>query len=171
MGIKDANGDLTSGVLYQVKTALNLAYLNYQHGHIDELNETLSQWSKEPDTDVKRYPLVWLVHPFTLRRESSDVYGTLVNGRILIITNTDPNLKSSERLEQIFKPTIYPIYRQLMVELNNHPAIQMEYDGNRSHEVTDLYFWENMSEGLNDKVDCRLISGLSLAVNNNLNLC
>ncbi len=169
MGEKDQEEKLTSGVLYQVQKALGISILNYQYGHIQELNQTLAQWNKTPEDAEKKYPLIWLVQPFTLTRGGrTDIYASVDGGlRLFIMVNTDSTFKAKDRMTQKFKTLIYPIYRELMNQLNNHPAVQLEYS--RPHKFTDRYWFEEQQAQLNDIVDCSEVSGLQFSLNNNPN--
>lgn len=149
-----------------VKAALALPVLNYQYGYINELKETLIQYSKTPEFAVQKYPLLWLEQPFTIKRGRNDVYGEVEGGlRLFIIAGSTPTLKAKQRMEQIFKPIIHPIYRELLVQLNQCSGIQCEY-GTRPHSYSDTYFWgEQQQASIPDVVDCGIISGLKIALN------
>jgi len=169
-GTKDENDILVGGVLKQVQKNLGIPSLNYQYGTIEELNETLAQWGKDPDFAQRKFPLVWLVQPFTLARGYTAVFARVKGGlRLFIIVGTDDTLKAKDRMAEKFKPLIYPILRQLLVELNNHPAIQLEF--NRGFEATDRYWFSDQQKEINDKVDCLEITGLQIGINNNQNCC
>lgn len=168
-GTKDNKDQLTGGVLHQVKVALNLSVLNYQYGYITELNETLAQWNKNPDFAPLKFPLVWLAQPFTINRTNDGYYGSVEDLRIFIIYGTTKDLKAYQRMDQNFKTVIYPIYRELVNQLENHPAIVRELAG-RKHKFTDRYYWgEQQQSVLNDVVDCSEIRNLQLKIHNNQN--
>lgn len=167
-GIKDANGELTGGVLFMVKQALNISVLNYQYGDGKELDETLIQYSKTPDFATKKFPIVWLMHPFKIVRGERGIYGSVEGLKIFIINSTDKTWKSAERVNNNFKPVIYPIYRELMNQLNQQKAFLESLD--RKHAVMDIYYWgEEQKSVLNDPVDLREISNIELKIKNNPN--
>lgn len=169
-GIKDENDILTEGILRKVQVNLGISVLNYQYGTIEELNETLAQWTKDPDFAQRKFPLVWLVQPFTLKRGFTDVFAKVDGGlRLFIIVGTEADIKAKDRMRDKFKPIIYPIIRQLMTELNNDNAIQFEF--NRALQITDRYWFTEQQNEITDKVDCAEISGLQIAINNNSNCC
>lgn len=167
-GTKDANGDLTSGVLFNVQQALSLSVLNYQYGYVEELDETLIQYNSTPDFASKRFPLVWLMQPFQINRGEKGLYGSAEGLKIFIINSTDKTWKASERMANNFKPVIYPIYRELMNQINRHVAFESAYQ--RRHRVTDRYYWgEAQQSVLNDPVDLVEISNIELKIKDNQN--
>lgn len=167
-GVKDANDQLTSGILYKVKQALNIPVLNYQYGYIEELNQTLAQWSKTPDFASKKFPLVWLMQPFVINRGEKGFYGNVEGLKIFIINSSDKTWKAPERMTKNFKAVIYPIYRELMKQINMHKAFESSY--NRKHRFIDRYYWgEAQSSVLNDVVDCSEISNIELKIKDNTN--
>jgi hypothetical protein len=155
-------------VVSKVKTALNIPVLNYQYGYVEELNQTLDQWSKSKDHAQGKYPLVWVMQPFVINRGDKGVYGSVEGLKIFIITGSDQNLKAPQRMEQKFKAIIYPVYRELMNQINRHKAFESSYS--RKHRFTDRYYWgEAQQRVLNDVVDCSEISNIELKIKDNPN--
>lgn len=169
-GEKDTDENLIGGIFRQVQNSLGISVLNYQYGYITELNETLGQWVNDPELQSKMFPCVWLVQPFTLQKGFAEVYAKVYGGlRLIIMTSTTQDLKAKDRMSEKFKPIIYPIYEQTMIELNQNPAVQ--YVVNRPHLFTDRYYWPEQSQELSEVVDCSEISGLEFTLNNNSNCC
>lgn len=156
-------------VVEQVRAALGLPVLNYQYGYVRELGETLAQYQASPEYAAKKYPLVWLQQPFTLRRgRDAQVYGEVRDLRVFVINASDPTWKATRRMEQNFKPVLYPLYRELLRQLNSHAAIS--YDPNREHDVVDRYYWgEEQQQVLSDVVDCLIVQQLTVKLNHNTN--
>lgn len=161
--------DEIGAVVGAVKSSLNLDVLNYQYGYVEELNETLQQWSKNPDYAVLKFPLVWVMQPFTVQRGMDRmIYGSVEGLRIFIITGSVPTLKAKDRMEQTFKTVLYPIYRELMAKVNRHAAFVSCLE--RKHKVTDFYYWgENQKSVLQDVIDCLEISQIELKIQHNQN--
>lgn len=169
-GTKDSNDELTAGILFEVKTKLGLDVLNYQYGYVDELKETLAQMAKSPEFAAKKYPLVWLVQPFTISRGELGWFGTLENGRLFIIAPSEKTSKARKRMTAVFKPVIYPIYNEIL----NQVVISEEFDqldvDSLSHKITDRYYWgEDQQKVISDVFDCLEISQLKLKIHNNQN--
>jgi hypothetical protein len=161
--------DVFSEIVGAVKTGLNLSVLNYQYGYVEELNETLQQWSRTPSFAFQKYPLVWLAQPFTITRGTLGLYGKISDLRLFIITDSQKTLKASERMDQNFKPVIYPIYEELLNQIKLHPAVTLpnDYYGELPHNFTDRYYWgEAQEQVLNDVVDCSEISQLKIEIQN-----
>ncbi len=152
-----------------VKTALGISVLNYQYGYLSELRETLTQM-EAPGFDDKKYPLVWLVQPFTIKRNDGDFYGD-AKVRMFIIAASQKTLKADARMTQTFKPVIYPIYRTIIDEiLKNTTVFNTEMNRVLSHTVTDRYYWgEEQAQLIGDVFDCMEINNLELQIKNNNN--
>lgn len=154
-----------------VKTNLALPVLNYQFGYLDELNETLKQYSENATDAAKKYPLIWLVQPFTVDktdRIDGAFYGT-TKVRVVLFMHTDKVYKAKQRMDNVFKPVLIPIYSELLKQMDNHLAIVTKY-GQRIHQYTERYYWGvAQQENFNDAVDCIDIVNLEIDVNNNSN--
>jgi hypothetical protein len=143
--------------------------INYQFGYLIELQQTIADWGKTNEFARKKYPLIWLRQPVTITRDSSGYYGKVENLSLFIIVSTDPRLKATERMETVFKPIIYPIYRKVLQAIDLlSDKIQMEYF--RPHTITDRYYWgDAQKQEVGDAVDCLEISQLKFIIENNQN--
>lgn len=169
-GTKDSSDVLTDGILFNVKQALNLPVLNYQYGYLKELKETLAQYSVTHEFEVKKFPLVWVVQPFSIIRGIPGWYGSLDNLQIFIIQATEKTLKASERMVKTFKPVIYPIYREILNQLVLATCFDQKDVDTLAHKITDRYWWgEDQQKIIDDVFDCMEISQLKLKISNNLN--
>lgn len=145
--------------------------LNYQYGHIEELLQTLKEYDKVPNQADKRFPLVWLVTDFPEEHgQTIGVYAE-VSLNIVIMHQSKAEYKSTERLQNVFKPVLYPIYYQLMKYLAKHPAINVSGETMIPHRKTDRFYWGTKKMGssgqtvLNDYVDAIDIQNLKLKIN------
>lgn len=162
--------DVFGTIVTAAKTALGLSVLNYQYGYVRELNETLIQMS-EGGEGASKYPLIWLVQPFTISRRSGDYYGE-VSIRFLIITSSVKDLKAKTRMADKYKTVLYPIYRTLITEIKNSGILTSAEPNSPEieHRVTDRYYWgEEQQSVLNDIVDCLDVDDMKLKIYNNLN--
>lgn len=156
-------------IVSSVKTALALQFLNYQYGYITELNETMSQWSKSTVYEPQKFPCVWLMQPFTIDRKHKEdgIYGR-VSLRVFIIQQSTKQAKAKKRMTDVFKPVIYPIYRELLNQLDL--SVVFATANFIPHDFTDNYYWGEAQESvLNDVIDCSEISQLQLSIYDNPN--
>jgi hypothetical protein len=162
--------DVFAEIVQAVRDTLQLDELNYQYGYVTELNQTLQQWGQTPDFAGKRYPLVWLTQPFDIKKGLQNHYGEVNDLRLFIIVSSSANMKASERMATNYKPVIYPIYRELLRQIDFHIAFDTISPDTIPHKTTDRYFWgEQQQSVLTDPIDCTIISGLTLKINNNEN--
>lgn len=161
--------DEFAAIASAVKAALGLPVLNYQFGYVKVLNQTLAKWSQTIENAVNKYPLIWLAQPFTVNRDLFAWYGTIPVLKIFIIEKSDSNLTNEQRMDLKFRPVIYPIYRQLLKQLDLSPVFDTGKNV-MSVETTDRFFWgENQQTVLDDIVDCMEVSLQGLKINNNQN--
>jgi len=155
--------DEFTAIVQKVAAKLNME-VGFHYGYVRELNETLVQYSKSPGTFDKKFPLIWLVQPFTISiAEDLGNYGTIRDLRLFIIQQSEKNYKAAERMTNVFKPVLYPIYNELIAQMKVHSTIFFQ----SKHKMTDRYYWgEAQQTVLNDVVDCMELSQVELKVKN-----
>jgi len=163
--------DEVGTIATSVKTELTLPVLNYQYGYVDELNEMLTQWAKDPASVSLKFPILWLEQPFTVVRTKpgETIYGT-VDIRLFIIMQTDQNYKAAQRVTLVYKPIIWPIYRSLMKQIDLSLAFTTQSKDQIPHTFSDRYYWGADTEKIfGDKVDCSIVSIFGIPISNNAN--
>lgn len=158
-------------IVAATKTALNdpegtFPVLNYQFGYIEELNETLKQMEGNPNQFDKKFPLIWLAEPFTIKRGITGIFGT-AEVDLFIINTTNTTWKARERMDNNYKPVLLPIYRELLYQLILSVVFDIQSIDKLPHTLTKGYYWgENQQTVLNDSVDCLKIGRLFLPIHN-----
>lgn len=128
--------------------------LTFLHGHFLEIVNTLSVYTQSEEYQDKKYPLVALIHDFEEKQKTEDVNETQIV--ILIANFTEPTLTAEERYEKNFYPVLYPIYNELINQLNGSPNT-LGY--HVEHSKIDRLFlgkealYKNAGVTLNDFVD------------------
>lgn len=147
-------------------SASPIQQLNFQFGHYNELIETLFQYNQSQEERYNKYPLVWLRTDFRERRGQEIGTYAEVFLNIVICHATQQTLKSTERLTNVFKPVLYPIYYELLNQLYLHP-MTIAYDGSlMSHDKYDRYYWGTSKVGkTTDYVDAIEIDNLAIKLN------
>lgn len=163
--VVDVFDDIVKAVA--LKTGL---YINYLYGYVNELSETLQQWSESPSKYEMKYPLVWLSQPFTITEgKQIGIFGEIDELRIFIITDSDKNYKAQERMTKSYKPILYPIMEELKTQIPLSKAFQ-GYNSSLNVKQTDRYYWgENQKNMLNDVVDIIELKISGIKIQNNLN--
>lgn len=157
-----ASAKLTSGTPPAIDTAIN-----YQYGYIKELNETLTQMGQVPETEALKFPLVWLAQPFTVVRTGFGWYGDINDMGLFIMYKSNDVMKAHERMTNIYKPILYKIYNELLLQITRSRAFDVGLVSKIQHKTTDRYFWgDSQQQTLSDIVDCIEISELKLKINN-----
>jgi hypothetical protein len=131
----------------------------YMHEKEPKANEILSQ--KTGKQKWQKYPLVLLLHPYTIDRGSIN-YAEYNDVRIAILTNTKTEWNSDQRYTNNFDNTLEPIYDKVIDGLLNAEEFTFE-NHNVPHERTDALFLDG--NPLPDELDAILIEFDSLPVN------
>ena len=163
--------DVFAEIVASVKAALGIDVLNYQFGYIASLNETLQQWNKVQDFQKLKFPCLWLQQPFTIvRSQDPRTYGRTQNLKVFIMTTSNIAQKPEQHMNEVFKPILYPIYRELLNQINHHPAFSVQSGLQIPHVKTDRYWWgEAQQNEIADVVDVIEIADLQLMINHNPN--
>ena len=161
--------DEMEAAVLTAKTALGFSVLNYQYGYVEELNETLKQYEADPAKYDKKFPLVWLAEPFTTEHGIEGIYG-ISTIDIFIINKTEKTYKAKERMENNYKPILYPIANELLKQFTVNPVFSHISVAKIQYRTTKGYYWgEGQQAILNDTVDCLKLGSLRLRINDNQN--
>jgi hypothetical protein len=148
----------------------NIIGIDYQYGHVQELLETLSQMTKSKEEYLKKYPLAWLVQDFEEVRGDGAYYSD-VSLNIIIAHQTNKDYKITDRMANVFKPVLYPIYYTFLQELASSKWIVQGSIDSIEHTKIDRSYWGsnpvdgNKGNVLTDYVDAIEIQNLKLKIN------
>lgn len=158
--------DELATIVTAVKTALSLPALNYQYGYVEELKNNMHKMSQDSVNAALKMPLVYLVQPFTVRRDDFRYYGK-VTLEIFVVNGSQQQWTAPERMTNNFKPVIYPITRELVTQIARSKVFAESTPGNIQYKVADLYYWGDQAKIINEIFDCQYITGLELTIKNN----
>lgn len=150
-------------VVSNTATALgyNIAYLHGTWNHIRERIVT-AQGGYSPNAV---FPLVCLVQVFEEKFKADSEYSeaTLT---LLICNNSQPDWYSEDRYTNNYLPTLYPLYEELMNQLNQTPEIVGYKTRYFEHtKVDDLHLPETAVNKLPECLDGLWINDLKLTFN------
>jgi len=146
--------------------------INYQYGHFRELIETLAQWDSDLSLRSMKYPLVYLVGDFRESRgRLAGVYAD-ISPTVIICHQTEATYKVTDRMANVFKPVLYPIYYSLLKQLAKSSMIFAASPDLISHDKWNRKYWGTgpIETGgsdklaLNDYVDAIEIQNLQLKI-------
>lgn len=143
--------------------------VNYQFGHPVEINETLVNLSKIT-TNPERFPLICLLTDINETKGERFGIDSEVSLHLIIAQLTAKNYTAAERMENNFKPTLYPIYSELLTKIARSKYFVESTPELIKHTKTDRLMWGkvgvNGSEGLifTDALDCIELTDLKLTV-------
>jgi hypothetical protein len=161
--------DVFTDIVAAVAAKLNRPVYSY-YGYVQELNETLTQYGQSPKLFDKRFPCIWLAQPFTVSPSKIHyVYGIIDELRMFIINDCNADWKAKERMDNNYKPILYPIKEELLNQVVLSKATLL-YRPQIQTKITDHYYWgENQKSVLNDKVDTIEVRLQNLKIKENLN--
>lgn len=139
----------------------------YMYGHVTEINQRLLLKDKDMVEKYRKYPLVVL--NMDIAEESRNGMWHY-NLNIAILNYTDRKLNAEQRMAQVFKPILYPIYDDLMVNLKKVGKFSWKpYTLYPPHTKIDRPFWGNKQGGgnveniLSDPIDAIEIVNLKIS--------
>ena len=146
--------------------------IDYQYGHAVELIQTLAQLDKTDQYRRLKYPLIWVVMDFPVKRGNYNWYG-IATLNIVIAHQTEATDKMMDRMTKVFKPVLYPLYYALMDGFAAHDLINENTADIIQHTQWDRGYMGNITNNgntankLNDYVDAIEITNLNLTILNN----
>lgn len=161
--------DLFQAIVNSTSTALDLA-VKYGYGPVGEIEETLVSMSKDPVVAAGKFPIVMLITDIDESKGLKFGVESKVSIHLLIATQTEKNLTAKERMEQNFKPTLYPIYAEFINQIARSKFFQESSPEVIQHTKTDRLAWGkygitgNGKTVFTDLLDCIEIKNLVLNV-------
>jgi len=161
--------DLFENIVSNVATAIS-SYVGYEYGHPVEINETLVALSKNTSNPTNRFPLVCLFTDITEHKGIGYGNDSEVSLQLLIAQLTQKNLSSRQRMAVNFKPTLIPIYNELINQIVKSRYFRQSSAETIKHDKTNRLFWGKTgiygNNGLifTDLLDCIEIKNLVITV-------
>lgn len=144
----------------------------FDYGHYNEVTRNLTSKDGSVSQKDKKYPLIWLVMDFVEKAGETTDYCELPDLQILIATVTNPAINTPERIEKSFKPRLYPVYVELMNQIEQSGYFSVSDPEAIPHERILRPYWGgqdgfgNGTQNLfNDFIDAIQIRKLKLNVN------
>jgi hypothetical protein len=141
----------------------------FDYGHYDAVNKNLVQ-KEESITMKDKYPLIWLVTPFsqtTDRRQ--DYYCELSGLDILIMMGTNPDDSVAARTDKYFKTRLWPIRQEMKRQIADSGLFQVLSEDAIPFDYEKDWHYQSGADGkdnlFNDYIDATQIKGLRLRVN------
>ena len=141
--------------------------VHYIHGHRLEMSNRLDKMNKNPDKKYEKYPLIALNEMASVPERRGSITTWRLN--IAILAKTKPEYYSPDRDENVFKPTLYPLYEQFLTYLKNsglffwpgaqsappHRPFERKYYGISSKEGNVKYIFNDPLDGI-ELIDLRV---------------
>jgi hypothetical protein len=140
----------------------------YEHGHVLEVSNTLSEKNNNATLKYQKYPLIVLVQD--VKEVAGKVTATYSEPAIslFIATLTEPTYNAEYRKTNTFAPILYPLYQKLLYEIHFSRLFRTFSPKLIEHTKIDRYYWGKGGEFANvqnifgDWLDAVEISDLNL---------
>lgn len=162
--------DLIETVVAKVDAALfakSGMHVYYDFGHHQEVLRQLQFKTDNPERP-KKYPLIWLITPFAEERGGKDAaWYCTARLRFIIAHDTENNYSMKERRDNVFLPILYPVYFELLRQLQKSGAFAMGYEpAHRKLDVQIARLDDSGKNLFNDFVDVIDVQNMIIQVNN-----
>jgi hypothetical protein len=162
--------DIIGGVVERTAQRIkNITPLYYSYGHIREVIDVLASYSKTEEFSKQKYPRIILLQDFVEKRGTSPDLDAELSLQLLIVAGSNATYRAVDRMSNVFKPVLYPIYEAFIKELS---SIGIFWREGFPHEKIDRLMLSNalgaaMAAGdtkslLNDHLDGIEIRNLNL---------
>lgn len=151
-----------------VSSANQLLAPFYLYGHRLEISNTLKEMNTDKVRKFQKYPLI------ALRMDIPEPYSSGIvelSLNIAILAYTDKNWDAEQRMINVFKPVLYPMYKRFMDELWKGGEFFWQGDKVPDHTKIDRPFWgieaseANTKYIFNDPLDAIEIMNLKIKKN------
>lgn len=141
----------------------------YDFGRYVEVTRNLTSKDGGKESKNKKYPLIWLVVPYTVVDTWIEGPCEIKNLEIIIATATKQASTTPDRINENFIPFLYPIYDELRKQIDISGYFD-DIDFNNDFERIDQPYWDgkqgtSQANLFNDYIDAIQLRGIRLTVN------
>lgn len=125
--------------------------VHYLYGHYNEIQRRLIEKGNSNTEQYNRYPLIALFQDFSIKKGSNQLgfYGE-ANLQFMILYHTKQDSYSETRMENVFKPILYPIYFEFLNQIKKTGKFHLYSDKGIDHEQIDRPNWGRIGSYGND---------------------
>ena len=142
--------DLFEDIVQSISTVNHPIYFFY--GYWPEIVQDIMAKGRSRTLEKQCYPAIMLNANFSRKKNEYD--RTQINPTFHIIAQTDANYSANDRIENIYKPIIYPIYDKFLKQI--HDSRKFFVSSVIEREEQDLYYLrggDKSQNKINDYVD------------------
>jgi hypothetical protein len=141
----------------------------FEYGNYTEICKIIAEKTQTGAFKFQKYPMVCLALPANEKRFSNgELPGVEVSVMIIIVTETELNYSTKQRIAITGKPILYPLYNKLMEALElNRSLFIMEPNEGFKHDKMDSWLFDSDGTNknkFNDYTDAIVISNLALNI-------
>lgn len=115
--------------------------VNYDYGSFKEVQKRLIEKGKDSVQRTDKFPLMILTTPIVETRGTEQKYLATVNVNLTLVAETSKDYTTQERLTNIYKPVLYPLFDSLMAELTNMEYFDTNDYSRLEYTYTDFFYY------------------------------
>lgn len=170
--------EIFQGIVTNVSASLQLLptpiTVYFDYGHYREVANKILEKDRGVASKETKYPIIWLVMDYVESYGNSLAEACrLPNLQIIIATPTEATHDVAQRMEENFKPILYPIYDELLSQIAASHRFNNNVVSKIKHEKIDRPYWggqDSYGNGtanlFNDYIDAIQIRNLELSLKN-----
>lgn len=143
--IEDIIGSVVAATSGKVegKLMINDEYItgiHYLHGNYNEIRRRLVEKGEAGELKFRRYPLIALFQDIPIDKGLVGNKGKVVM-QMIILYHTTPDRYNEDRLENVFKPVLIPIYQEFLKQLRDCGYFQILDVDSIKHRMIKRFHW------------------------------
>ncbi len=140
----------------------------YMYGHYVEVISRLKQLSDSKDLKNKKYPLIVLFTDIPITPPGFGFFGK-AKLQMVIVHYTDQNYHAPDRLNNVFKPILEPIKKELLNQISLYEDFTRPTELAYTH--IRHYFWGsnlNQKNPFDDRLDAIELRDIDITIKNKI---
>ena len=110
--------EIFADIVARVNTTWNGQPLTFIPGSKKEIEQTLVEWSKDPDKKDAKYPCLILFTPIPqVQGDQGKTYDSVATVNMALLMTTEKTYHLQERIDNVYKPVLDPIYELFKTQL------------------------------------------------------
>ena len=123
----------------------------FEQGHRIELNKKYENKAKSTNKKIQEYPLVWLYSDYEKRPSENENVSFETTLQFALVDFSQMNLYEDQRIEQKFKPVLYPYIELIDEEINRNSYSYKIHNGWGFESTINLTIFDRPFFGSDDQ--------------------
>lgn len=143
--------------------------VHFDYGRYNEVTRTLIAKAGGVTTPYKRFPLIWMVYPFTVVESIAGIGAKIEGLNIVLACETVQESTTPERMQTSFIKQLYPMFAEFKNQIDRSRFFS-DIDFDNVFKRIDQPYWdgkdgEQKANAFEDFIDAIELRDISLTVN------